>query len=223
MKGFFITGTDTGVGKTEVAACLARYFKSKDLKVEVMKPVATGVEKICSDAKILKEASGSKEPLNRINPVSLRFPLAPLAAEGLGGKKIDLNIIWQCFKKLDSSSDLMIVEGIGGLMVPVKKTKGKIFYVRDMILKMKLPVILVARPGLGTINHTLMTIGMLKAKGIKITGVIFNHASRVKKDLSVKMNPLIIEGLSGIKVLGIVYYNKDRKKRRIKWLRRIKF
>lgn len=223
MKGFFVTGTDTGVGKTEVAACLAKYFSDKGLRVEVMKPIATGVKRICSDARILRMAAGVSTPLSRINPVSLRLPLAPLAAEGFERKKINLNIVWKHFKELNSSSDIIIVEGIGGLMVPIKKGKNGIFYVRDMIVKMRLPVILVARPDLGTINHTLMTIDMLRAKGIKIAGVIFNYASRIKKGLAVKTNPLLIEKLSGVKVLGVVRYSADRKKRRIKWLRKTGF
>jgi dethiobiotin synthetase len=217
MKGFFVTGTDTGVGKTEVAACLAKYFSEKGLKVEVMKPVATGIKKICHDARILKTAAGSNASLNRINPVSLRSPLAPLMASEIENKDINLNIVWKRFKELSSSGDMIIVEGIGGLMVPVKKERRRVFFVRDMIAKMKLPVILVARPDLGTINHTLMTIDMLKAKGLKISGVIFNHARRVKKGPAVKTNPLLIEKLSGVKVLGTVYYANDRKKRRIKW------
>ncbi|MFH1854618.1 MAG: dethiobiotin synthase [Candidatus Omnitrophota bacterium] len=222
MRGFFITGTDTGVGKTEVAACLARYFSRKGLKVAVMKPVATGVRRACSDARILKKAAYFKADLNLINPVALRYPLAPLAAGRLEKKKIDLSIIWQSFEELCSNRDIMIVEGIGGLMVPLKKTGKRIFYVRDMISKMKLPVILVARPNLGTINHTIMTIGMLKAEGITIAGVIFNYASRIKKDLAVKTNPSIIEELSGINVLGVVCYNRDRRRRRIRWLKKIR-
>jgi dethiobiotin synthetase len=217
MRGFFVTGTDTGVGKTEVAACLARYFSEKGLKVEVMKPVATGVKKICHDARVLKAASGSKAPLNRINPISLRSPLAPLMASEIENKDINLDIIWKCFKELSSSGDMIIVEGIGGLMVPIKNGKRRVFYVRDMIAKMKLPVILVARPDLGTINHTLMTVNILKAKGLEISGIIFSHAGRVKKSPAVKTNPSLIKKLSGVKVLGTVYYANDRKKRRIKW------
>lgn len=223
MKGFFVTGTDTGVGKTEVAASLARFFAGKRFSVGVMKPVATGVRKICSDARILRKAAGSKAPLNRTNPFSLKFPLAPLVACRLEKKKINLGLIWKRFRELSSISDIIIVEGIGGLMVPIQKHGRKVFYVRDMILKIGLPVILVARPNLGTINHTLMTIYLLKAKGIEISGIIFNYSTKIKKDLAVKTNASIIEELSGVNVLGVVYHNKDRKKRRIKWLRKIKF
>ena len=223
MRGYFVTGTDTGVGKTEVASNLARIFSERGFRVGVMKPVATGVKKICEDAYILKRTFSSKDPMRYINPMSLKLPLAPLVASRLEKKKINMEVVWDRFKKLSSVNDLMIIEGIGGLMVPICKTRKKIFYVLDMILKMKLPVIIVARPNLGTINHTLMTIKMLKDKNIEIAGVIFNYTSRIKRDLSIKTNPSIIEELSGVKILGIMYYNKIRNKRRVRWLHKLEF
>jgi len=223
MKGFFVTGTDTGVGKTEVAAHLARRFSEKGLRVGVMKPVATGVEKVCRDAEILRKRSFTKDAMHYINPVSLKLPLAPLVAERIEKKKIDMRLIWNRFKRLSANSDVLIVEGIGGAMVPICRRGKTVFYVLDMILKMRLPVIIVARPNLGTINHTLMTVRALRSKGIKIAGIIFNHASRIKKDLSIKTNPAVIEDLSGAKVLGVMYYSKDRDKRRMTWSRAAKY
>lgn len=223
MRGFFITGTDTGIGKTEVASYLAEIFSKKGFRVGVMKPVATGVVKLCKDAEILKKYSNSKDPIHYINPITLRLPLAPLVASRIEKKNIDMEIIWDRFEKLSRGNDVLIVEGIGGVMVPVCKMHKKIFYVVDMILKMRLPVIIIARPNLGTINHTLMSIKILKSRKIKIAGIIFNHTSRIKKDLSVETNPAIIERLSGVKVLGIMHYNKDRDKRRMRWLSKIEF
>ncbi|MFC1667556.1 dethiobiotin synthase [Candidatus Omnitrophota bacterium] len=223
VKGFFVTGTDTGVGKTEVASYLARRFLLKGFSVAVMKPVATGVKKFCEDARILKTYSCSKEPLGHINPISLKLPLAPLVASEIQKKKIDTNIIWKHFKRLKSDNDLVIVEGIGGIMVPISRKGKKTFYVLDLILKMALPVIVVARPNLGTINHTLMTVNLLKDKNIKVSGIIFNYTSPVKQDLSIKTNPAMIERLSGVKVLGIMYYSKNRNKRRMRWLRKTGF
>ena len=97
------------------------------------------------------------------------------------------------------------------------------FYVSDMISRLKLPAIIVTRPNLGTINHTLMTVEALRMKKIKITGIIFNYTSRSEKDISIKTNPGIIEELSGVKTLGIMHYNKSRNKRRIRWLSKIGF
>ncbi len=219
MKGFFVTGTDTGVGKTEVAAYLAKRFSQKGLKVSVMKPVATGFKTFCKDAQILRRFSRSNASIDCINPVSFRSPLAPLVASALENKRFDTGIIWRRFKRLKKNSDMIIVEGIGGVMVPLYKKGKKVFYVFDMILKMHLPVIIVSRPDLGTINHTLMTVKALKTRGVKIKGIIFNHTSRVKKDASVKTNPETIERLSRIRVLGIMHYNRRRNKRRIRWLR----
>ncbi len=223
MKGFFVTGTDTGVGKTEVARYLAKFFSKKGLKVNVMKPVATGVKKVCEDAMVLRgpSFSTSRPSVDYINPVSFRLPLAPLVASRIEKKNIDEDVIWDRFKRLSGDSDIMIVEGIGGVMVPIFKRRKGVFYVLDMILKMGLPVIIVSRPYLGTINHTLMTIMALRSRKIKIAGVIFNHTSDIKRDLSAATNPKVIEELSGINVLGIMYYNKDRNKRRVRWLRRI--
>lgn len=226
MQGFFITGTDTGVGKTEVAATLARMFYRQGYKVGVMKPIATGVKKVSEDAEILRKFSHSKDPINYINPISFKLPLSPLAAGELEKKKINLNIIWDRFKKLKKSNDILIVEGIGGIMAPIcvvrnSRRKPAPFYVLDMILKMRLPVIIVARPNLGTINHTLMTVEALKKKKIKIAGIIINYTSQIRNDISIKTNPEIIERLSGVKVLGIMPYNRNRHKRRVKWLRKI--
>jgi len=223
MRGFFVTGTDTGIGKTEVASYLAGMFSKKGLKVGVMKPVATGNAGLCKDAMTLKRHSNSKDPVQYINPVSLKLPLAPIVAMRIEKRKIDMGVAWDRFKRLAGANDVLIVEGIGGVMVPVSRAGKRIFYVIDMILKMRLPVIIVARPDLGTINHTLMTVEMLRRKKIKIAGIIFNHTARIKKDLSIRTNPRIIERLSGVKTLGIMHYNKDRNKRRVRWLSKIEF
>ncbi|MEE8317613.1 MAG: dethiobiotin synthase [Candidatus Omnitrophota bacterium] len=223
MRGFFVTATDTGVGKTEVASYLVRMLSKRGYKVGVMKPVATGTRGGLRDAEILRRSSSSRYPTHYINPISLNLPLAPMVAADIEKKKIDTKIIWQLFKVLNRDNDLMVVEGIGGIMVPITKIQKRIFYVVDMILKMGLPVIIVARPDLGTINHTLLTVRMLKQRGIKIAGIIINHTSRIKKDLSIKTNPKVIERLSGTKVLGIMPYERQRHKRRIRWLRRLEF
>ena len=219
MKGFFVTGTDTGVGKTEVAAYLAKGFSEKSFRVGVMKPIATGVDNgISEDAQILKRSASSKAPMNYINPIALKLPLAPLIASRIEKKRIDMNIVWDRFKKMSKTNDIMIVEGIGGVMVPICEKGKKTFYVLDMILKMDLPVIIVARPNLGTINHTIMTIKALKSKDIKIEGIIFNHTAPIKKDISIETNPAIIRDISGVGILGTMYYNKNRGKRKVEFI-----
>ncbi|MFH1479445.1 MAG: dethiobiotin synthase [Candidatus Omnitrophota bacterium] len=206
VKGYFITATDTEIGKTEVAAALARHFTKKGYKVGVMKPIASGVNKFSEDALILKKAANSCDDLKDINPIQLKLPLAPLVTARLEKKTIDPNKIWRAFNKLKKKNDLLIVEGIGGAMVPLYKIGKKVFYVTDLIKKMNLPVIIVARPNLGTINHTLITVNALKSKNIKIAGIIINHAKPIKKDISIKTNPKIIQELSGVRILGIIPY-----------------
>lgn len=223
MRGFFITGTDTGVGKTEVAASLASMFYQKGYKIGVMKPFATGVKDICKDARVLKIASKSDDPIEIINPISFKLPLAPLVAGRLEKKQINFYAIVDKFRRLRKLNDILIVEGIGGVMVPIYEEKRKTFYVIDMIKKFNLPVILVSRPNLGTINHTLMAVKILQDRKIKIAGIIINHISKIKNDLSVDTNPEIIERLSRVSVLGIMPYNKDRSKRRIIWLKEIEY
>ena len=223
LKGVFITATDTGVGKTEVAACLAKGLSEKGFKVGVMKPIATGVKTACRDACILRRHSASNDPADYINPVSLKLPLAPLVAARIENRRIDLDRVYSRFKKLALRNDMVIVEGIGGVMVPIRKRREKTFYVYDLILKMKLPVIVVARPSLGTINHTLMTVCILKSKGIKVAGIILNYTSRAKRDLSSRTNLSLIEELSGERVLGVMHYNRYRSKRRIIWSKGIVF
>ena len=217
MKGYFITATDTEVGKTEVAAALVRHFMRRGLTVGVMKPIASGVIGSSEDADILKSASGSEDKDFYINPISLRLPLAPIVASRLEKKKISLEKIWKAFKGLQKVNDMMIVEGIGGLMVPISGRGRKAFYVIDMIKKIRLPAIIVSRPNLGTINHTIMTVDILKSYKLKIAGIIFNYTKDIKKDISIKTNPNIIEELTGVKVLGVMRYNKTRSKRRISW------
>ncbi len=223
MRGYFITATDTGIGKTEVSAALAVELNDKGYKVSVMKPVASGVKKVCRDAVILKKSSHCGFPIEDINPVAFKLPLAPMVAARLENKKFRLDRVRCSFKKLKSNGDFIIVEGVGGIMVPLHKKRVGAFYVTDLIKEMKLAVIVVARPDLGTINHTLMTLDILKRNKIKIAGIIINHSSKTGKDISVVTNPDIIEELSGVKVLGIMPFKGNRKKRRIKWLKKTGF
>ncbi|MBI4682224.1 MAG: dethiobiotin synthase [Nitrospirae bacterium] len=208
-KGIFITGTDTGVGKTFVAAGLLRAFKKMGFNVCPMKPVETGCgtfngRLVPADALKLVCAIEADEPLKLINPYRFKQPLAPAVAAELEGAVIRKQDIISAYKQLSKKYDITIVEGAGGVMVPVYKR----YLFADLIRDIKLPIIIVARPGLGTINHTLLTIEAARNRGIDILGVIINHSAQIKKDLSVKTNPEIIEKLSGVPLLGNVPYAK---------------
>jgi len=209
-KGIFITGTDTGVGKTFVAAGLIKAIRAKGINVCPMKPVETGCKKrngrlVPADAVKLSKASGIEESLDAVNPYRFRLPLAPATAAEKEGVAINRNKIMAAYKRLSKSHDFIVIEGAGGIMTPVYK---KYLYL-DMINDFALPLIIVSRPGLGTINHTLLTIEAARSKGINLQGVIINHASGAGNDLSEESNPEIIARIGNVPVLGIIPYFKN--------------
>lgn len=201
MPGLFITGTDTGVGKTYVTCYLAEKLRSAGLGVGVMKPISTGPAAE-DDALYLKKKLKLDDPLELINPIHLKHPLAPYSAARLERKKLDLKKIFKAFKELEKRHDTILVEGVGGVAVPITKD----YFVIDLIKDMKLPVIIVARAGLGTINHTMLTIGALIDCKIEIAGIIINGFRG--KDRSEKTNAEVIEKLSGVPVLERLKWKK---------------
>ena len=207
LNGIFITGTDTGVGKTYVAAGLAAAFRERGKDVGVMKPAETGCtaragKLVPKDALRLIQASGARDALGLVNPYRFRPPLAPFVAAEINGIKIEPKKIIQAYRTLSRRHDFMIVEGAGGIMVPLS---GKYLFL-DLAREMKLPVVIVARPGLGTINHTLLTITALRTQGIAIAGVVFNYTQEQHIGPAEETNPLVIASLSGINILGILHY-----------------
>ncbi len=217
-NGLFITGTDTGVGKTFVGIGLIRAIKEMGKTVCPFKPLESGCSRkrgvlIPGDACRLMRASDVTEQIDLINPYRFRQPLAPSVAAELEGIKINKKRLISVYKQLARKYDITIVEGAGGIMVPVYKKYLFIDLARDL----GLPVVIVSRPGLGTINHTLLTLEALKQRGLKIVGVIINRTDKARIDQSEKTNPGIIEALSGVPVLGNVPYlgtskNPRRKK-----------
>ncbi|MBN3033381.1 MAG: dethiobiotin synthase [Candidatus Saganbacteria bacterium] len=194
MPGLFITGTDTGVGKTYVTCYLAEKLRREGIDVGVMKPISTGPAAE-DDALYLKKKLKLNDPLELINPVHLKHPLAPYPAAKLERKKLDLKKILKTYKELEKRHDTVLVEGIGGVAVPITKD----YFVIDLIKAMKLPVIIVARAGLGTINHTMLTLGALIDQHINIAGIIMNGFTG--KDKAEKTNAEVIEKLSGVPIL----------------------
>ncbi len=200
--GIFITGTDTGVGKTVVAAGLALALRARGMKVGVMKPVATGCRGnggglISDDAVYLWEAAENEYPY-LTNPFRFRNPLAPHVAAGLEKREIDLKKIHDAYRELQKHYDFIIVEGIGGLLVPITKD----YFVSHLIREMQLPLLIVARSGLGSINHTLLTLDAAVIRGFQIRGIIFNRVPAVNCSLADMTNPKVIHELSGAPILG---------------------
>ena len=198
MKSIFITATDTEVGKTFVSCGIVRILNEQGINVGVMKPLSSGN---AEDARLLKAAAGVTDPIDLINPVRLKHPLAPLVSSRRERTKISLNRIVKSFKELEQLHDIVLVEGIGGIMVPIMNN----FYVSDLIKLLKLPIIIVTRPNLGTINHTLLTVNYAKKQNIRIKGIVINYHSNFKKTLAEKTNPAVIRELSGISVIEIPY------------------
>ena len=201
--GIFITGTDTGVGKTVVAAGLAMALRERGLKVGVMKPVATGCfgtggpRLISMDAVALFEASQNEYP-GLTNPVRLRHALAPSVASVLENKPIEVGDILKAYRELQKHYDFVIVEGIGGLLVPITQN----YFVSNMVRDFELSLLIVARGGLGTINHTLLTVDAAVIRGFDIRGIIFNRLPIVNYTMAEVTNPKVIHDLSGIPILG---------------------
>lgn len=213
IKGIFITGTDTGVGKTIVAGALSVALRDMGCRVGVMKPIETGCKRegkrlIPSDAILLKEAAEAKDSLSIINPYRFEMPLAPAVASKLKGVRINISRILESYNILRERYEVVIVEGAGGLLVPIYK--GYLFI--DLIRDMGIPILVVARPGLGTINHTLLTIRCAEEYGIRIIGIVINHTTRKKTDLSYKTNPIVIKRLSDVPILGVLPFIRGLKK-----------
>lgn len=199
--GIFITGTDTDVGKTVVAAGLALVLRHRGLKVGVMKPVATGcvgeTRLVSYDAAFLMEAAENEYP-GLVSPVRFRHPLSPNVAASIEKKTVNLDSIRKAYRELQKHYDYIIVEGIGGLLVPIAKD----YFVANLIREFGLPVLVVARSGLGTINHTLLTVDAAIVRGFDIRGIIFNKMPLTNISLAEMTNPKVIHELTGVPVLG---------------------
>jgi len=212
MKGFFITGTDTGVGKTLVAGALARAFVTAGRRVGVMKPFETGCspgdnELIPADALFLKKMACCGEDLRRICPCRFRLPLAPWVAASLEGKEVDLNGALDVFAEMAQTYAVMLVEGAGGLMVPLSEK----LLMADVIRLFGLPAVIVSRLSLGTINHTLLTVKQAQCSGVAVAGIILNRTTPDQGQAEAT-NPDAIRKLSGVPVLGVMPFIPEEKR-----------
>jgi dethiobiotin synthetase len=207
--GIFVTGTDTGVGKTVVTAALADALRRRNLRVGVMKPVETGCIReedrlVPRDALRLLEASGSSASLDLVNPYALAQPLAPALAAEVAGIHIDPGRILSCYRQLAAEHDVMLVEGAGGLMVPItarRTSEGHPYTMLDLAADLRLPLLVVARNILGVINHTALTVAVARQHGLAVLGVVLNHPSP-KSDRATKTNAESLRRWSGTNLLA---------------------
>jgi len=198
----FITGTDTGVGKTFFACGLAGLLESYGYRVGVMKPVETGCAKrdgvlYPEDAWRLKEASGCAETIERICPYRLPEPLAPSIAAERAGVRIDIDRLLTVLEEIKGAHDITLVEGAGGLMVPIVPS----YTFADFARVAKLPVMVVAANQLGVINHLLLTLEHASCKGLTLLGYVLNRVSN-EPSLAAETNREVLLGLTGVPCLG---------------------
>jgi dethiobiotin synthetase len=205
LTGVFITGTDTDVGKTWVAAGLTAALRQQGVRAVYFKPVQSGCpiaegRLLPTDARFAQQLAELDEPLDLLTPITLRLPLAPGVAASEEGRDIDLAQVAQAIGELRQRYDFFVVEGAGGLYVPLV---GASFLVLDLIRWLKLPLLVVARAGLGTINHTALTVMAARQAGLPVAGVVLNRASALP-GLAERTNPEVITAITGAPILAQV-------------------
>ncbi len=205
MRGLFVTGTDTGVGKTEVACALLRLARAAGIDAVGMKPAQSGAtDGEPTDAERLRDACDRVEPFEAICPYVLGAPLAPAVAARLEGRTLSLPRIVDAARALAARHDAVVVEGAGGLLVPLTEEATY----AELAKALGLPVVVVGRAGLGTINHTALTVEALRARGIAIAAIVLNRAAPVD-DPSVPHNAAEIARLTGITPAAVLPWEPD--------------
>jgi len=209
MRTLFIAGTDTGVGKTHVSTILLQELAELGFRTGAFKPACSGAtltekhsprwEDIDRLAAVLTERPDS----NAICPQRFLAPLAPPLAARREGRIVDTEAINHGLLAWQAHCKALIVEGAGGWLCPLTETET----FADWVTRWRMPVLIVARRGLGTINHTLLTIGAIRNRRLPIAGVVLNETSPLNDDLSVVDNAVEIEARTGVPVLGEILYN----------------
>ena len=212
--GIFITGTDTGVGKTLVACGLAALLRDSGYRVGVMKPAETGCEErdgkpFPPDAYLLKEVSGCSEPVEKICPYRLRDPLTPSMAAEREGVKIDISLLEKHYNEISSAYDITLVEGAGGLLAPILPH----YTYADLAKLLKLPLLVVAVNRLGVINHLLLTLEHASCRGLRVLGYVFNRLD-AQPSLAADTNREALLSLTAVPYLGEIPYIEDLEAKR---------
>jgi len=208
-NGLFITGTDTGVGKTLIAGAIAKILTDEGHKVGVFKPIATGCKShweglVSSDSEFLAYCANSDLKLPTINPVAYVTPAAPIVSAAEERKPIDFQKIASTYNEICQNCDVVVVEGIGGIRVPLTDE----FDVRDLAAEFGLPMVIVSRPQLGTINHTLLTIDSIRAAKLEIAGVVINGYDNLQSTIAEETAAQVISQCSGVAILAHVPFDE---------------
>lgn len=208
--GLFVTGTDTGVGKTVVAGAIAHWFRKRSFRVAVLKPAATGCVRrreglVSEDAEFLAHCADARHPLDLICPQRYAEPLAPAVAAERAGRPLDWAAVQRSIDLMSRDSDVLVVEGVGGVMVPMDERHT----VLDVAVALGLPAIVVARPGLGTINHTVLTLNALRSAGVKVAGVVVNRYPAESASVAEETNLRAVEKWGKAALLSVVPKEKS--------------
>ncbi|MFB5616951.1 MAG: dethiobiotin synthase [Nitrosopumilus sp.] len=206
MKSLFIAGTDTDVGKTYITAGLAVTLRKTGVDVGVMKPFAAGTAQKkgykSEDVEILSRSAMTCDPENLVNPQFFPIPASPYTAWKKLKTKPKVSTILSSFKKLSKLHDMLLVEGMGGIMTPILKD----YYITNLIKEMKIPTVIVTRSKVGTVNHTIMTVKMCEKYKLPVKGIIINNFD---DGYPIKDLTKDLKALTGIPVLGTIPFIKD--------------
>jgi dethiobiotin synthetase len=205
IPSLLVTGTDTGIGKTIIAASIAQILHEHAYRVAVLKPAGSGCVHrreglVSEDAELLAHCANARHPLDLICPQRYAEPLAPAIAAERAKQPLDWDAINRSIKIMSADSDVMIIEGIGGLLVPMDERRTFL----DAAADMKSSAVIVARPALGTINHTLLTLQALRSRNIPVAGVVINRYPTDTPGLAEETNPRAIEKWGKVPILAIV-------------------
>ncbi len=209
QQRLFVTGTDTGVGKTTVAAALVRHWRAQGRNIGAYKPVASGSETgpngepFWGDVEAYFAALDGQFPKERICPQSFPAPLAPPVAARYAGRTVDSQLLLSGARWWESQVDSLVVEGAGGWLSPLSDSESN----ADLAVALGYPVLVVARLGLGTINHTLLTVEAAQRRGLQVCGVVLNAAQPSGADESVNSNPEELARRCPAPFLGVLPYS----------------
>ncbi|EDY19348.1 dethiobiotin synthase [Chthoniobacter flavus Ellin428] len=196
----FLTGTDTNVGKSYIASLLVRALRSEGHDCVGLKPICCGDR---DDATLLHAAAEGAIELNDVNPVWLRTPAAPYTASLIENRAIDLALIRESFQRARAAHESVIVEGAGGWLVPIERD----YYIADLAVECGLPVAIVVANRLGALNHALLTVAAVRARGLECAGLILNHPSP-DEDIATTTNRGVLEEFAGVPILFDVAYGQ---------------
>jgi dethiobiotin synthetase len=209
MRGLFITGSDTGVGKTTIAAGLARLFRRQGRNVRVCKPVATGATCIggrwvSADTLALAEAVGESGAWQEITPFVFPEPIAPAVAARRAAFSLTLPQLVEAVERQSRADSVLLVEGVGGLLCPLTDDAT----VADLASILRLPLLVVTRRSLGTLNHTLLTVEAARTRGLALAGVLVNETER-PDDLAAQTNVEELRRRLAVPVLAVVPFGAE--------------